>query len=439
MQEKTGPGHALLRLNLRLAERLDRMTSVTFLDSTPWFEIERADDARLWHAAKIPYRNEVFSRAVRDIKSVVRASAGGSRKLVLLDLDGTLWGGVVGELGWESIRLGGHDPLGEAFVDFQGTLQMLTRRGVILGIVSKNDEHVALSAIERHPEMRLRRRDFAAWRINWDDKAKNVFEIARELNIGLSSVVFIDDNRVERERVRDACPQVLVPEWPLSPLAYSDALLALGCFDAVAVTVEDRRRGDLYAAEAARAAARIDAGSAEDWLRRLDLKIEVEEMGEPNAPRAVQLLNKTNQMNLSTRRMGEAEFDEWLRSGLRKAWTFRVSDRFGDAGLCGLVSLDVQGGCALLTDFVLSCRVFGRKVEQTMLHHAILHASRLGATRLRALFTPTPKNGPCRRFLESSGLSQETENGFSWSLSESYALPPEVTLIHREAERQLTS
>lgn len=435
MKEGTGLANEVMRMNLRLAERVEAAPGVTLLDSTGWLAGDPTGvDARLWYAAKVPFRNEVFRRAARDVKAVLRALDGGSRKLIVVDLDGTLWGGIVGEVGWEGLRLGGHDPIGEAYADFQRALKALARRGILLAIASKNDEDVAAAAIERHPEMVLRSADFVARRINWGDKADNIVSLAGELNLGLSSMVFIDDSPTERGRVREALPEVLVPEWPATPMQYVDALLDLGCFETVALTDEDRQRSAMYAAEAERALERREAGSAAEWLRRLELRVQVEALSARNLPRAVQLLNKTNQMNLSTRRLGAAELEAWLRAGPRWMWTFRVRDRFGDSGLTGLASLELRWGTAVLVDFVLSCRVFGRSVEDAMLHVVTRFAAGLGARRLIAEFLPTGRNGPCLRFLEASRLRREGERCFAWDLPAPYPLPDGVDLLAEAGE-----
>ena len=200
MRSPVGTSRVLLEMNLRLAESLHSSANVYLLDSTGWMETAngRPRDPKLWYLAKVPFANEVFLAAVRDIKSCLRGIWGEARKIILLDLDDTLWGGLVGDVGWEKLRLGGHDAVGEAYVDFQRALKALTRRGVILGIISKNEEHIALEAIDRHPEMVLRREDFAGRRINREDKARNIVELVDELNLGLNSVVFIDDSAVER-------------------------------------------------------------------------------------------------------------------------------------------------------------------------------------------------------------------------------------------------
>ena len=183
------------------------------------------------------------------MKAALRAVRGQSRKVVICDLDDTLWGGIVGDAGWENLRLGGHDPVGEAFADFQRELKALTRRGIILAMVSKNTEAVALEAIEKHPEMQLRKDDFAAWRINWDDKAQNIADLMEELNLGLDSAVFLDDNPVERARISEALPEVLVPNLPRDKMLFASTLRKLNCFDSATVSSEDRKRAAFYNAE----------------------------------------------------------------------------------------------------------------------------------------------------------------------------------------------
>ena len=357
--------------------------------------------------SKSPFGNALLKEAVADIKAAVSGIAGRARKLIVLDLDDTLWGGIVGEVGWEHLQLGGHDAIGEAFVDFQRALRYLQRRGILLGIVSKNEEAVALEAIAKHPDMVLRLEDFAGWRINWRDKAENVVDLVAELNLGLQSVVFIDDNPAERGRVREALPEVLVPDWPADRMLYASALLSLRCFDAPAISREDRQRTAMYAAERERRTLQSTLGSAADWLRSLEVRVQVEPLHEANLTRTAQLLNKTNQMNLSTRRLTESELLAWANQPGRVLWTFRVSDRFGDSGLVGIVSLETEGERARIVDFVLSCRVFGRAIEETMVHVAVDHARALGAHEVRAEYLPTAKNKPCLEFWQQrSGFRQ---------------------------------
>jgi FkbH-like protein len=431
----SGTAHALLRMNLRLAEAAAKIPNLHVLNAPRWAAAAGPDalDPKTWYLAKIPFSAALFRAAASEIKSALRSLLGGARKILLLDLDNTMWTGIVGDVGWENLRLGGHDPIGEAHVEFQRSLKALTRRGFLLGIVSKNEEDVAREAIRRHPAMVLREDDFAGWRINWDDKAKNVIELMEELNLGLQSAIFIDDHKVERERVRSALPEVLVPEWPASPLLYDQALRALPALDGAAATREDEGRAQMYVSERKRRDAQRTAGSLDDWLASLDLQVRVEPLGPGNLVRAAQLLNKTNQMNLATRRLADSELMEWARRAGNAFWTFDVTDRFGEYGITGLLGVSLENGHARIVDYVLSCRVMGRKVEETMLHVAAAHALRHRAGDLVAEYLPTPKNKPCLTFLQGSGMISADGSLFRWPAGREYAKPAAVRLVLTEA------
>jgi FkbH-like protein len=423
----------LLKMNLRLAERLENCAGVYLLDGQRWMETvgKNAYSPKLWYLTKTPFHADVFRCAASDVKAALSAVLGGSRKLLIVDLDNTLWGGVVGDLGWQNLRLGGHDYLGEAYLDFQRALKSLRNRGILLAIASKNEEAVALEALAKHPEMELRLEDFVAHRINWNDKAANIAELVAGLNLGLQSAVFIDDNPVERARVREALPEVYVPEWPDDKTLYASQLLELDCFDSAYVTAEDASRHQLYADEKQREQSREQIGSAEEWLRSLETELTVEESGDADRVRVVQLMNKTNQMNLSTRRVSEAELRTWLQADNRKLWAFRVKDKFGDSGLTGILSLEIRDDTAQVTDFVLSCRVMGRNVERAMVAFAASYCKASGLIELRADYLPTAKNKPCLKFWMSSGfLFEEERNRFTWPLNMPYPFPEGIK-IHK--------
>ena len=433
-----GIANVLLRANLRLVDNLKESRNIFVLNAQRWMELAGARNAhnpKLWYMGKIGFGNDVFKEAARDLRAALQGMAGAARKLVLLDLDETLWGGIVGDGGWEGIRLGGHDATGEAFVDFQTALKALKNRGVLLGIVSKNEEEIALEALSRHPEMVLRPADFAGWRINWRDKVANIRDLVQELNLGLQSAVFIDDNQVERSRVREALPEVLVPDWPEDRLLYRKALLDLDCFDTPSITEEDLERTRLYAAERRRVAVRDEAQTFEDWLRTLETRVTVERLNASNLPRGAQLLNKTNQMNLSTRRLSEVELSAWAGDEGHYVWTYRVADKFGDAGLTGIASLEVDQGSATVVDFLLSCRVIGRRVEETVLHHLALAARQLGLRQLTARYVPTPKNKVCLAFWrERSGFEAGADGAtFRLNLETPFPLPEAIELDVKDA------
>jgi FkbH-like protein len=397
--------NALMRMNLRLADALARLPNVFLLDAQRWLAAapDGAFDPKLWHAGKVAFADDVLAEAAADIQAALRGVLGMSRKLVVVDLDDTMWGGIVGDVGWESLRLGGHDADGEAFVQFQKQLLALTKRGVALAVVSKNEEPTALDAMQRHPEMIIRPAMLAAHRINWRDKAQNILEIAQELNLGLQSVVFLDDNPIERGRVHEALPEVYVPEWPADPTHYPRALESLRCFDTPHVSAEDLERNAMYATERERTALRTKVSSLDDWLATLDLAVRFERLGGENVSRATQLLNKTNQLNLRTRRMSERELLDWSKEEGHEVWAVHVGDRFGQAGLTGLLGLARDGDDVQLADYVLSCRVMGRRVEESMVWAAQVRAGRLGGRRLVIEPIPTAKNKPCIDFFARLG------------------------------------
>jgi FkbH-like protein len=433
LHDPSGLRALLARANHRLLDRLRELRGTWVLDASPWMEAAgpARDDRRMWYAAKVPFPAPVFRAAARDIRAFLRAATGLSRKLIILDLDNTLWGGIVGETGWEGLKLGGHDAVGEAFVDFQRALKALAERGVVLGIVSKNEEETALDAIRKHPEMILRERDFAGWRINWEDKAANVASLLEELRLGADAAVFIDDQPAERARVAEALPDVLVPEWPVDPLAAASALDRLACFDVLQLSEEDRRRTESYSAERERRKLRERVSSNDDWLKTLNVQVRVKPVDRADLSRAAQLLNKTNQMNLATRRMSEEELRTWVGHPDRTFLVLRVSDRFGDLGLTGLISMERTGSILRVVDFVLSCRAMSRQVEEAMVHMIVQHGRELQVSQVRAEFLPTARNAPMLAFWqERSRFSVEGDFTFFWDVRKPYPATFQVQVTY---------
>jgi FkbH-like protein len=427
------PGRLIAEADARMRDVFAATANVHLVDPTPWLIAAgpQPRSERQWWTSKVPYTNAVFGAAAHSIRSAVRTLDAGARRIVLLDLDNTLWGGIVGEDGMDGLVLGGHDAKGEAFVTFQRDLQRLTRIGVQLALVSRNDEATALAAFDGHPEMILRRADLAGWRIGWGDKAEAIGSLLEELRLGAASAVFIDDSPAERGRVAEAHPELLVPEWPTNPMRYPAALRALDCFDPATLSREDRTRTTAYGAERARSSDLATATSREDWLASLELTVDVRDLDDVDVARAAQLLNKTNQLNLATRRFTDRELVELAAREDARVVTVRVSDRYGDAGLTAIIAVglpdsDPDGPGAdevVLTDLVVSCRVLGRGVEQHLLHVAGRIAHELGASRgravagLRATFLPTSRNSPCRTLLDDSGADRDGDT-YRWSLSE---------------------
>jgi FkbH-like protein len=402
-----GLANLIARANLTLAEKFAASRNVILLDTGYWqASLGRpSHDLRMYAVAKILYSQMLFERAAAEIKAILRSRLGQTRKVVVCDLDNTLWGGVLGDDGAHAIRLGAPDAVGECFEEFQKALKALRARGILLTICSKNDEKFALSVIDEHPAMVLRRGDFVAWRINWKDKAENLVSLAEELNLGLDSFVFLDDSPQERDQVRQLLPQVYTADLPASPSELAPFVCALNCFETAGLAREDFDRTKMYQAERGRKDAHNLAGNVESWLRSLEIRIRAAPLQRENLARAAQLLNKTNQFNLSLRRLDEKTLWDWAAEPCNSAYVFYVSDRFGDFGLTGLSSLTLRGCEARIVDFVMSCRVMGKKVEEALLGYTLAQARASGADRVTAVPAEGPRNGPAREFFTAKFAS----------------------------------
>ena len=374
----------------------------------------RATDVRLWLAARLPWTEPMLLELTAEHMRYLRAIRGATRKCLILDLDGTLWGGVVGEDGITGIRLGAEAP-GSAFVLFQREILKLWERGVLIAVCSKNNSNEALEVIRRHPAMVLREQHIAAHRIGWNSKPESIREIATELNIGLDSLVFLDDNPVERAAVKATLPEVLCPDMPADPALYRQTLNELGVFDALALTDEDRRRNAMYAQQRQREELRTQHGgvSLAEYLTDLGTEVEVAAADSSSLPRLAQLTQKTNQFNLTTRRYTETEIRALAESdGL--VYRMRVSDRFGDNGVVGLaIALPRSSDTWEIDVLLLSCRVIGRGVESALLARLADGVSARGGARLRGWFLPTEKNAPAKECYRECGFSllQTTPDG----------------------------
>ena len=426
-----GLSYLLLKMNLRLVSNLNEIDNIFILNTDKWIKSigKKSYNLRSWYRAKIPFSNEVFIEASKEILSAIRANQNLNKKLLILDLDNTLWGGVIGEDGIDKIDLGGHSEIGEAFVDFQKSILNYKHRGVLLAINSKNNESDAFEAIEKHPEMVLKKNDFITHRINWKNKEENIVSIVDELNLGLDSVVFIDDSEIERNRVANSLPEVYVPNFPKSPFELSAFLNSMNCFDKINLTLEDLKRSEMYADEKARKVAKNSMKNEGDWIASLEIKIEAMSLNKNNLKRCVQLLNKTNQMNLSTRRMIESDFVNWSSNETNNVYTINVSDRFGNYGLTGILSTTKNKNCCDIIDFVISCRALGRKVEDAMMYIASEKARLMGCDEVSLEFKETKKNLPCQKFLKNNELLiEEVSNIFKFN-PQNYSKPENIDII----------
>ncbi len=397
----------------------------------------RWHDPGLWHRAKQEVSPAAAPMYGDLVGRLLAAARGRSAKCLVLDLDNTLWGGVVGDDGLEGLVLGQGSALGEAYVAFQSYARELSRRGVILAVCSKNDEANALEPFEKHPDMVLKRADIACFVANWTDKATNIRAIAQELNIGLDSLVFVDDNPFERSLVRQELPMVAVPEMPDDPALYSQVIADAGYFEALAITEEDRQRTGQYQGNRARAALKDAATDLDAYLRGLEMALIWRPFDRIGLQRIVQLINKTNQFNLTTRRYTDADVQAVMDDPHAFGLQLRLLDRFGDNGIIAIVIGRMQSAPDLLPHdllidtWLMSCRVLGRQVEPTTLNLVAAQAQRLGAARLIGEYVPTAKNAMVKDHYAKLGFTvTETDaNGGSRAVLDLAGFVPAPTFI----------
>ena len=369
-------------------------------------------DPGMWIAAKQYPTTDAVPLLTRNLAALVRAVCGLTSKCAVLDLDGTLWGGVIGEDGLDGIRLGG-DAEGEAYTAFHQYLLGLRRRGIPLAVCSKNNEDDARSVFRRHPETVLKEDDFAVFLANWEPKPDNLKNIAAMLNIGVDSLVFLDDNPVERNLVRRELPEVEVPELPDDPARYAEALHATYLFESLSLTDEDRRRADTYRDNVLRTELAEGSTNLDDYLVSLRMKVDLRPFDETNLPRIVQLINKTNQFSLTTRRTTASEVMAWMQDPACYTQFMRLQDRFGDSGVTGAMVAVREGDTLRIVNWLMSCRVLGRRIENLMLASLIRHARRAGVAAVIGEYLPTAKNGQTSDLFDRFGFEriEEREDG----------------------------
>jgi len=372
--------------------------------------LERGQSRKLRYMARMRHADPALRELARASIRYIKPLKGLTRKCVVVDLDGTLWGGVVGELGPEGIQLGPAAP-GIEYVDFQEALLNLTKRGILLAICSKNNPDDVLPVLRDHKHMVLREEHFSAMRINWRNKAENLAELAAELNIGRDALVFLDDNPVERELVRQMLPEVLVVEMPKDASQYRSTLEDLTDFELLAVTREDEQRGNQYQANRKRQALEQSSGSLDQYLHSLEIRAEIGSAQAHHVARLVQMFNKTNQFNTTTRRYQTPDVQRFVASTDRHVYVLDVADRFGDHGLVGAAVVREEGDAWVIDNVLLSCRVMGLSVETALLTEISDAAARRGVTRLAGEFIPTPKNAPCADFFGRHGFRADGEAG----------------------------
>ena len=392
---------------------VDYASLVARLGATHWY------DLRMAHYAKAPIARPMLGHLAREYTKYFRALTGKSKKCLVVDLDNTLWGGIIGEDSVLGIKLGATYP-GSAYQAFQRDVLNLQKRGVILAVASKNNDPDVQTVFSSHDQMVLKREHFAAWKVNWNPKSQSIAEISAELNIGLDHIVFADDNLAECEQVASALPMLTVVPLPKQPERYSEALLEDGLFDRLSISEEDRRRGDLYRQRADAEALRALSTSLEDFYRGLEMETAFASVNETSLARAAQLTQKTNQFNVTTIRYTEADLKTRMADPRWILTTVQVRDRFGDNGIVGLMMACSNENRLEIDTFLLSCRVIGRTVETAMLANLVQHAAARDLQTIVGRIVPTPKNQPVHDLFERHGFqkhSAQEEGESTWLLS----------------------
>jgi FkbH-like protein len=443
-QSPQGESALIRRFNERLAALAAETRGVYVLDYDALVARHgrlRWHDEQKWLTARMPIAADCLPVLAEEYVRFVLPLTGKTCKALVCDLDNTLWGGVIGEDGMAGIRLDSEFP-GAAFRAVQRAVIDLRDRGIILAVASKNNEADALAAIDGHPGMLLKSADFAALRINWNDKARNLTEIAEELNIGIDSIAFLDDNPVERRRVRVAIPEACVIELPPDPIGYAAALRSCPAFERLTLTKDDKERGRYYAGQRRRGELARAAASLEDFYRSLEQVVEIARVTTETLARAAQLTQKTNQFNLTTRRYSEQELAGLMAESSCDVLCARVRDRYGDNGIVAIAILRMGSDRACEIDtFLMSCRVIGRTVESALIASILDYARAKGAAGVRGWFCPTAKNAPAKSFYadhcfvvcECEPEVKPAENAVCWRFDLARELPraPEWITLER--------
>ena len=381
-----------------------------------FFGINALVDEKFWYLGRIKYTNIAFVQIAKHLKSLIDAIHGRTKKVLVLDLDNTLWGGIIGEDGLQGIQLS-EDGIGKVYRDFQKLIKQLKSIGVLLAVCSKNNETDALEAFDSHKMMILNNKDFITKRINWNNKVDNIRSIAKDLELGLDSFVFIDDNPVEREFVKQNIPELIVPEFPkdieqLNKWFINDVVFPY--FSKVTLTNEDIEKTKQYERNIKRKTLEtsLDLG---DYINSLDIKLSMSVDDKNQIPRISQLTQKTNQFNLTTKRYTEGEIENFMNDKSKHVFSVEYSDKFGNEGIIAVSIVEIiQNNIAFIDTFLMSCRVIGRNVEYTFLQKIIeMLSSKFNINEFRTEYIPTTKNILAKEFHKRCGFETMSNHTLS--------------------------
>lgn len=402
---------SVMRLNLLLAEGVsDRrgchLNDTMYLSSNVGSKAFL--DERLWHSGKYPYANEYLPLVARSLAGIIAVKKGQVTKALVLDLDNTMWGGVIGDDGMDGIALGG-DAYGEAFVHFQRYILSLRDRGYILAVCSKNNEDVAIEVFRSHPEMAIRETDISVFVANWNNKASNIEYIARVLNIGLDSMIFIDDSAFERDLVKTQLPMVHVPDLPEDVSEYVRCIEESGLLDALGETKDDADRNSRYREEAIRTKEQVKYDSIDEYLGSLNMASQCGPFQTRDMARIAQLFQRSNQFNFRTQRLSQAECERLVDSG-EVTVSARLADSFGDYGLISAIACEAEGEYLFVKEFVMSCRVLKRGVEDFLMNHLFSECRAAGLKGIEGEIIPSAKNKMVADFYRDFEFELVSEN-----------------------------
>lgn len=406
LREGSAFPYQLLKLNYLLAEAAREAGNVRLIDLEPiraHMGYDAFHDPKLYAIAKMPISTQALPAVASRVVDAILARKGRFHKCAIVDLDNTLWGGVIGDDGLEGIQIGELGQ-GHAFTEFQTWLKELKNRGVMLAVCSKNDEANAKEPFLRHPEMVLKLDDFSAFVANWEDKASNIRRIQKELNIGLDSMVFFDDNPFERNLVRTMLPEVEAPELPEDPAEYTAFARMQNLFDTNSYSDEDRVRTERYLAEKSRTELSAGIDNYDDYLKALGMKAVCAPFDAFHIPRIAQLTQRSNQFNLRTVRYSEQEIEEIAANPRYITRYYTLRDRFGEHGLIAVVILEKRENELFVNEWLMSCRVLKRGMEQFIADSILRAAREAGVARVVGEYIPTPKNAMVKDLYASMGF-----------------------------------
>tara|TARA_B100000315_G_scaffold207721_1_gene202606 strand:- start:2900 stop:4792 length:1893 start_codon:yes stop_codon:yes gene_type:complete len=416
----------LRRFNLNLPSAIRSGVTIFDMDYlSSLFGKNAWNDTRYWYHSKHAFSLDACGLVASRAGSLIAAGKGASKKCLVLDLDNTLWGGVIGDDGIDGIQLG-NGVEGEAFLQFQLYLLSLKNRGILLTICSKNEEDIARDAFLNHPDMPIGLDDIAVFKANWGNKVANIQDIAATLHIGLDSMVFVDDNPIERQLIKEFLPEVTVVDLPEDPTAFIEAIDRGAFFETIAFSHEDSNRNQLYKQNATRSEHHKQFTNIDDFLRSLDMESEVGPVCDFYLPRFVQLINKTNQFHLTTTRYTEAQVQAMVDDDSKTLRYFRLKDRFGDNGLVSALIIKHQAKVVFIDTWVMSCRVLSRGMEEFICSEIMALAKRSHSAIVRGKYIPSKKNKMVSSLYKRLGfklVKEESDGTTFWELNMEGQLP----------------